>query len=146
MRTLLQPARTTPALRDAALLVSRVAIGFVLLAHGWQKFNDYTLDGTAAAFTDMGVPAPAAAALFSAVVEVVGGLALVVGLLTPLFAVLNGINLLGALVIVHARNGVFVEDGGYELVLVLLAALLVIGTLGAGRHSLDELLVRRRHA
>lgn len=146
MRNLLHPARTTPALRDIALLVSRVAIGFVLLAHGWQKFNDYTLDGTAAAFTDMGVPAPSAAALFAVVVELAGGLAILVGLLTPLFAALNAINLLGAFVIVHAQNGVFAEDGGYELVLVLLGGLLVIGALGAGRHSIDELLVRRRHA
>ena len=147
MRTLLHPARTMPALHDAALLVARIAIGFILLAHGWQKFNEYTLDGTAAAFADMGVPAPAAAALFAAVVELIGGLALIAGLLTPVFAALTALNLAGALVIVHAGNGVFVEDGGYELVLALLAGLLLIGTLGAGRHSADELLTRRlQHA
>ena len=147
MRTLLHPARTTPALRDAALLVARVAIGFVLLAHGWQKFTEFTLDGTAAAFADMGVPAPAAAALFAAVVELVGGLLLIAGLLTPVAAVLNALNLLGAFVIVHAGNGVFVENGGYELVLALIAGLLLVGTLGAGRYSADELLTRRlQHA
>ena len=143
MRTLLHPARTTPALRDLSLLIARVAIGFVLLAHGWQKFNEYTLDGTAASFADMGVPAPAAAALFAAVVELVGGLALIAGLLTPLFAALNALNLLGALIIVHAGNGLFVDNGGYELVLALIAGLLVIGALGAGRYSADELLTRR---
>jgi putative oxidoreductase len=142
MRTLLHPARTTPALRDLSLLVARVAIGFVLLAHGWQKFHSYTLDGTAASFADMGVPAPAAAALFAAVVELVGGLALIAGLLTPVFAALNALNLLGALVIVHAGNGLFVDNGGYELVLALIAGLLVIGALGAGRYSADELLTR----
>ena len=142
MRTLLHPARTTPALRDLSLLVSRVAIGFVLRAHGWQKFRSHTLDGTAASFADMGVPAPAAAALFAAVVELVGGLALIAGLLTPVFAALNALNLLGALVIVHAGNGLFVDNGGYELVLALIAGLLVIGALGAGRYSADELLTR----
>ena len=147
MRTLLHPARTTPALRDISLLIARVAIGFILLAHGWQKFNEYTLDGTTAAFGDMGVPAPAAAALFAAVVELIGGLALIAGLLTPVFAALNALNLTGALIIVHAGNGVFVENGGYELVLALIAGLLLIGTLGAGRYSADELLTRRlQHA
>ncbi len=102
---------------------------------------------TAAAFGDMGVPAPAAAALFAAVVEFVGGLLLIAGLLTPVAAVLNALNLLGAFVIVHAGNGVFVENGGYELVLALIAGLLLIGTLGAGRYSADELLTRRlQHA
>ena len=147
MRTLFHPARTTPALRDISLLIARVAIGFILLAHGWQKFNEYTLDGTTAAFGDMGVPAPAAAALFAAVVELIGGLALIAGLLTPVFAALNALNLTGALIIVHAGNGVFVENGGYELVLALIAGLLLIGTLGAGRYSADELLTRRlQHA
>lgn len=143
MRTLLHPARTTPALRDIALLVARVAIGFILLAHGWQKFTEFTLDGTAAAFGDMGIPAPAAAALFAAVVEVAGGAALIAGLLTPVFAGLNALNLLGAFVMVHVGNGIFVDNGGYELVLALIAALLVIGVLGAGRYSADGLLTRR---
>ena len=64
MRTLLHPARTTPALHDAALLIARAAIGFILMAHGLQKFLQYTLDGTAASFTQMGIPVPAAAAAF----------------------------------------------------------------------------------
>ena len=143
MSTLLRPARTTPVLGDVALLLSRIAIGFVLLAHGWQKYSDYTLDGTTAAFGDMGVPAPAAAALFATVVEIVGGIALVAGLLTPVAAALNIVNLVGALVIVHVTNGVFVDNGGYELVLALIAGLIVVLVLGAGRFSADELLARR---
>ena len=143
MSTLLHPARTTPVLGDVALLLSRLAIGFVLLAHGWQKYSDYTLDGTTAAFGDMGVPAPAAAALFATVVEIVGGIALIAGLLTPVAAALNIVNLAGALVIVHVTNGVFVDDGGYELVLALIAGLIVVLALGAGRFSVDELLARR---
>ena len=143
MRTLLHPARTTPVLRDVALLVARVALGVILLAHGLQKFREYTLDGTTASFTEMGVPAPAAAALFAATVETVGGIALVIGLLTPVFAALNILNLLGALIIVHAENGVFVDQGGYELVLALIAGLVVVAMLGAGRFSIDELVDRR---
>ena len=90
----------------------------------------------------MGIPAPTAAATFSTVVELVGGAALVLGALTPVFALLNVANLLGALVLVHAGNGVFVGDNGYELVLSLAAGLLVVAALGAGRYSVDGLLGR----
>ncbi len=142
MRTLLHPASKAPALTDLALLLSRVGLGIILLAHGWQKLNEWTLDGTAAAFADMGVPAPTAAAMFSTAAELLGGAALIVGLLTPVFALLNIVNLLGALVIVHAENGVFVTNNGYELVLALAAGLLLVATLGAGKLSVDGLIGR----
>ena len=142
MRTLLHPASKAPALTDLALLLSRVALGVILFAHGWQKFNEWTLAGTAAAFADMGIPAPTAAATFSTAVEILGGAALILGLFTPLAALLNTANLLGALLLVHAGNGVFVGDNGYELVLALAAGLLVIATLGAGKFSVDGLLGR----
>jgi putative oxidoreductase len=141
--TLLRPATTTPALKDVVLLLARVGLGLVLVAHGWQKWSTFTLDGTAASFADMGIPAPAAAALFAAVVELSGGLALIAGLLTPVFALLNVANLLGALVLVHIGNGPFVADNGYELVVALIAGLLVVAALGAGRYSADEALTRR---
>jgi putative oxidoreductase len=112
MRTLLHPSSRAPALTDLALLLSRVALGVILFAHGGQKFNEWTLGGTAAAFANMGIPAPTAAATFSTAVEVLGGAALILGLFTPVVAALNTLNLLGALVLVHAGNG-------YELVLAL---------------------------
>ena len=56
MRTLLHPAEKSPIVTDIVLLVSRVGIGVILVAHGWQKFNEWTLDGTAAAFEGMGFP------------------------------------------------------------------------------------------
>lgn len=146
MRTLLHPASKAPALTDLALLVSRVALGVILLAHGWQKFNEYTLDGTAASFGEMGIPAPAAAATFATAVEVLGGAALILGLLTPVAALINTVNLLGAFVLVHLGNGVFVDKGGYELVLALVAGLLVIAALGAGKLSVDGLIGRRTSA
>ena len=142
MRTLLHPASKFPAVADLALLVSRVALGIILIAHGWQKFNEYTLDGTAASFGDMGVPAPAAAAMFVTAVEVLGGAALVLGVLTPVAGVLNMASLLGALVLVHVQNGVFVQNGGFELVLALFAGLSVIALLGAGKFSVDGLIGR----
>ncbi|WEV77609.1 DoxX family protein [Janibacter cremeus] len=142
MRPLLHPASTTPALKDVALLISRVALGVVLLAHGLQKLNEFTLEGTTAAFGQMGVPAAGVAAVVVTVVEIIGGAALVLGLLTPVVALINVITLTGALVIVHAENGIFVQDNGFELVLALAAGLLVVAALGAGRFSVDALIRR----
>lgn len=144
MRTLLHPASKSPVLTDLSLLVSRVALGVILVAHGWQKFHEWTLTGTAASFGDMGIPAPTVAATVVTAVEILGGAALILGLLTPVVALLNLANLVGALVLVHAGNGVFVADNGFELVLALVAGLLIIAMLGAGKLSADGILGRSR--
>ena len=146
MRTLLHPASKSPVLTDLALLVARVALGVILVAHGWQKFNEWTLAGTTSAFGDMGIPAPALAATFVTGVEIIGGLALILGVLTPVVALLNMVTLLGALLLVHAQNGVFVADNGFELVLALFAGLAIIAILGAGKYSTDGLLRRSTSA
>ena len=44
--------------RDVLLLVARVLIGIVLIAHGWQKFATYGIAGVTASFEKMGVPLP----------------------------------------------------------------------------------------
>ena len=143
MRTLLNPARRSRTAVDVALLVARVALGVILLAHGWQKLHEFTLSGTAAAFADMGVPAPVLAAWFVTAVEILGGTALVLGVLTPVAGILNVFSLLGAMVLVHAKNGVFVENGGFELVLALAAGLAMVALLGAGRFSVDGIIDRK---
>lgn len=58
---------------DLAILVARIGIGAVFVAHGWQKLVTYGMDGTAASFDQMGVPLPTLAAWFAALVELVGG-------------------------------------------------------------------------
>jgi putative oxidoreductase len=136
---------TIPApARDLALLLARVAVGLVFVAHGWQKLFTNGIDGTAAFFDQVGVPAASAAAWFAAAVELAGGAALVVGVAVPVAGLLLLVNMLGALVFVHAGAGLFVDQGGYELVLTLGAAALLLAVLGAGRYSVDHLLTGRR--
>ncbi|MEU3458053.1 DoxX family protein [Micromonospora sp. NPDC006766] len=130
-------------LRDLAALVARVAVGVIFIAHGWQKLTEWGLDGTAAAFDQMGVPLPTASAWFAALVELVGGVALLVGLVVPVAGLLLALNMLGAFLIVHLSNGVFVNDNGFELVLALGAAALLLAAVGAGRFSLDRLIAPR---
>ena len=130
--------------RDLAALLARVAVGLVFLAHGWQKLFTNGIDGTAAFFDQVGVPAASAAAWFAAVVELAGGAALVLGLAVPAAGLLLVVDMIGAFLFVHAGAGLFVEQGGYELVLTLGATALLLAAVGAGRYSLDHLILGRR--
>jgi putative oxidoreductase len=131
-----------PWTKDLAVLVARVAIGVVLIAHGAQKFFTFGLAGTVDSFAGMGIPVPEAAALFAAVVELVGGAALVLGAATPVVGLLVALNMLGALVLVHVGNGVFVDQGGFELVAALGAGALVLAATGPGAWSVDNVVGR----
>lgn len=131
------------AVQDAALLLARVVLGVVLIAHGLQKFATYGLAGVTASFEQMGIPAAPAAAAFAAVVELVGGALLIAGAATSIVAVLVALDMLGAFVFVHAGNGVFVDGGGFELVALILVLALVLGAVGAGRWSVDGLVGKR---
>ncbi|WP_241724393.1 DoxX family protein, partial [Dietzia sp. E1] len=70
--------------RDAGLLITRVILGVVLIAHGWEKFAINGIEGTGAFFDSVGIPgATAAAAAAVGAIELVGGILLILGLLTP---------------------------------------------------------------
>ena len=138
--------RLPASARDTALLLARVALGVVFFAHGWQKLFTNGVDGTSAFFGQVGVPMPTLSAWFAAVVELLGGAALIVGIAVPLAALLLVVDMLGAFLFVHAGNGLFIEKNGYELVLALGAASLVLAALGAGRFSLDHAVLGRVRA
>lgn len=61
----------------------------------------------------------------------------------PVFGVLLLVNMLGAFFFVHIGNGIYVTDGGWELVGALGAGALVLAVVGAGAYSVDALLGRR---
>lgn len=130
--------------RDALMLVARIVLGVVLIAHGWQKFAQYGIGGVSASFEKMGVPLPAVSAVFAAVVELIGGLALLAGAATVVAGLLVVLDMLGAFVLVHIGNGVFVTDNGFELVGVIAAAALLLVAAGPGRYSVDHALAGRR--
>jgi putative oxidoreductase len=123
-----------------ALLIARIGLGIVFVAHGWQKFDEMGVKGVGAGFAKMGVPAPELAAYFSTFVELVGGAALLVGAFTAVAGVLLALDMLGAFLIVHIDKGVFVAGGGYELVVALGVGALLLAVFGAGRYSVDGLL------
>lgn len=138
--------KNLPWTKDLALLVARIALGVVFIAHGAQKLFTFGIAGTADAFAGMGVPAPQASALFAAIVELLGGTALVLGAGVLVAGLLLVLDMLGAFVLVHAPNGLFIDNGGFELVAALGAGALVLAATGAGRFSVDHLIATRRAA
>ncbi|MCS4276534.1 MULTISPECIES: DoxX family protein [Mycetocola] len=122
------------------LALLRVALGVVFFAHGWQKLTEFTLAGTTEAFRGMGVPLPELVGPAVAILEIVGGAALILGLATRIVAGLLVLDMLGALFLVHASAGIFVDAGGFELVLALAAGAAALALTGPGTFSADHLV------
>ncbi|MBI3826612.1 MAG: DoxX family protein [Candidatus Rokubacteria bacterium] len=118
------------------LLVLRVIFGIIFAAHGGQKVWVFGLEGTIKLFTSLGIPAPALTATGVTAVELIGGLALVLGVLTRLAAGLLALDMLGAIVLVDLKGGFFAPHG-VELPLALLAGLVALLGLDPGALSLD---------
>lgn len=129
--------------RAVVALVARVGLGVVFVAHGWQKLVTDGIPATAKGFTAMGVPAPTLSAWYAGLVELAGGIALIVGLALPVVGVLLFLDMAGAFVFVHVTHGVFAGQGGFELVLALGVASLYVGFAG-GPLALDSLVARFR--
>ena len=76
--------------------------------------------------------------------DVVGGIALILGVGTRVVAALLAVDMLAALLLVHLGNGFFVDAGGFEFVLTLLAASLFFALAGAGKLAVDAYLAKRK--
>jgi putative oxidoreductase len=133
---------------DIGLLILRIGLALVFIAHGWPKLNPNSpMKGTvgfAAGLKSMGVPLPGVAAWIVALLETFGSLLLIVGFGTRVLAILFVINMLVA--IVQARIGMMKSSFaggnaiGWEFEFILLVSSLLLFFTGAGAYSLDALL------
>ncbi|MGW5386118.1 DoxX family protein [Nocardia sp. NPDC003963] len=130
-------------LRNLLILLARAGLGIVFLAHGWQKFFTNGIATTQRGFESMGAPLPDISAIAAAGIELVGGAGLILGAITPIWAVLLFADMAGAYLITHMGNGLFVNGGGSELVVGLGAGTLLLLCTGAGRFSLDGMAADR---
>jgi putative oxidoreductase len=127
---------------DRALLLLRLVLAAIFIVHGYQKVFGFGISGVTNMFTQIGVPAPGIMAPLISVLELVGGIALLFGAFTRVAAFLLACEMLGAMILVHAKNG-FSAPKGVENVLGNFAMLVTLALLGAGAYSIDALLARR---
>ena len=129
---------------DLALFVLRIVVGLFFAGHGAQKlfgrFGGHGLDGTAGFFDSIGMKPGRRNAIAAGAAELVGGLLLVFGLLTPLAAVLLIAVMTVAILTVHAKNGPWVTDSGWEYNAVLIAVAFALVGASPGEWSLDDAL------
>jgi putative oxidoreductase len=130
---------------DIGLLIIRVVLGVIMVAHGSQKLFTYGLAGVTGSMGQMGLPAPQVSALLITAAEFGGGLLLIAGLLTRVAAAAVAFGMSVATVMVHLPNGFFAPTG-YEFTLMLAGAALGLVFTGAGCYSIDHLIARARHA
>ena len=133
-----QPDRTAV---DWALLSVRVVVGVILMAHGAQKlFGAFGGPGLEMIMGPHGPGGGGIIGFLVAVGEFFGGLGLIVGILPRFSAAANIVTMLGAIVLVHGRNGFFLSDQGFEYNLALIGLLLPVLIAGPGRFALSHLL------
>ena len=128
---------------DLALLILRVAIGVVMLAHGWNHiFGGGKIAGTGRWFESLGMKPGWLHAWTASLTELGAGVLLLLGLFTPL-AGAAVVGILGvAWVTNHRKNGFFIfrPGEGYEYVMTLVACGFALCGLGGGQVSLDHAL------
>jgi putative oxidoreductase len=125
--------RFLPYNPDAALLILRLVLGVIMIYHGYPKLTGFA--GTAGFFAEAGVPLPTLAAAFATVVEVFGGILIIIGVAADVAGLLFAIDMLGAILFVHIENGFSVGKHGVEFPLALLAMALMIAFAGPGRFA-----------
>ncbi len=133
-----------PTTLDLGLLVLRLGVGLPFALHGFQKlfgwFDGGGFRGTSGWFASLGFGDGRAATLLAGTGEIVGGLGLATGLLTPLAAAAVAGTMTTAAFVNNAENGYWSVAKGWELngYLVVVAAALAVA--GPGALSLDTLL------
>jgi putative oxidoreductase len=131
--------------------IARLALGIVMFPHGAQKalgwFGGYGYHGTMGFFTGQ-LHIPALFAFLAIAAEFVGSIGLITGFLSRVAAFGIAVNMVVAIVTVHAANGFFMNWSGnqkgegfeYHLLTIGLAVGVILA--GAGKWSIDSVLSR----
>ena len=121
---------------DISLLVMRVIVGVIFVAHGSQKLLGVFGGPGLAGVVEMMGPV----GYLVTIGEFFGGLGLIFGFLSRFSAASLIVIMIGAIVLVHGKNGFFLDAGGFEFNLALIGLLLPILLIGPGRFAIGWLL------
>jgi len=118
----------------------RLIAGFMFFMYGWDKFFGLGRGFWTDLFDSQGIPLASSAVVLVAIVEFVGGAALVVGLFTRWAAALLTIDMVVAILVVGLDGGFWVWNNGASFPLAMLAGVVPLVLMGLGEASLDRLI------
>lgn len=127
---------------EIGAVILRITLGIIFFVHGLGKFQG-GLENTAGWFSSIGLPGFLAYVV--AVIELVGGIALIIGFATRIVSILLGLIMVGAIFTVKLSVG-FTGNGemaGYEFDLALLAMTLYLAVSGSKLFALDQVLFNK---
>ena len=127
-----------PRTESLGIAILRVVVGILFTAHGAQKLFGPGFAGVAHMFHGTGIPLPYASAVVVTLVEFVGGIALILGIVARYAAFLLAVDMVVAILKVHLHNGLFANKGGFEYPLTLLAACVALVLAGPGSPALTR--------
>jgi putative oxidoreductase len=128
---------------NLGLLILRVAVGVIMLAHGYNHiFRGGKIQGTAGWFASLGMKPGILHAWLASLTEIGAGVLLILGFFNPIAAAGVVGTMTVALITNHIRNGFFIfrPGEGWEYVGSLIASGLALGAMGAGEWSIDGAL------
>lgn len=131
---------------DIAPLILRVVLGIIFAWHGYDKVFVKGMPAIGGFLGSLGIPLPELMAYILAYGELLGGIMLILGLLTHWVAKFDIIVALVAFVTVHMSKGFAVGGGGYEFIILIGAAAVSLMITGAGKYSLDAMWFKKEHS
>ena len=108
----------------------RASVGVIFVAYGLQKFDPIWRQHL------MGFGLPPELQIPVALAETIGGIALIIGVLTRITGAIFSVILVDAIFHIRWNNGFFIAQGGWDYDLALVAMTLFIIVIGAGRISI----------
>jgi putative oxidoreductase len=123
---------------SCGIAVLRIVVGVIFVMHGWQKLS-MGFQNVGGFLGSLHIPAPTLAAVVLTIVELLGGIALIIGLFTRYVAALLTVDMAVALTLVHIKNGFFAPKG-IEFPMLLLASNLCLLLSGSGSLSVERFM------
>ena len=122
------------------ILLARLALAYGFAKPALMKISD--MHATVAWFETMSIPLSAFTAYLVSGIEIIGIIALVLGLFTRQVSLLLSFVMIGAIIFVHAPHGFSVADNGIEIPLYYMLFLFIFVSFGGGKYSLDSIFFK----